>query len=34
MKKVGAHEGDAAFALTFFLATLVDISLPVAFHFL
>jgi len=33
-KKIGAGECDAAFALTFFLTTLVNISLPVVFHFL
>jgi len=33
-KKVGADECDAPFALTFFLTTLVTISLTVLFHFL
>jgi len=33
-KKIGADEYDAAFALTFFLTTQVNISLPVVFYFL
>jgi len=34
MKKVGAHECDAAFALTFFPTGLVNIYLPVLLYFL
>jgi len=34
MKKIGADESDAAFALTFFLISPVNISLPILFHFL
>jgi len=34
MKKTGVDERDAGLALTFFLTTLVNISLPVLFHFL
>jgi len=33
MNKIGYGQCDAAFALTFFLATLVNISLPVLFNF-
>jgi len=33
MKKVGADKCDAAFALTFFLTTPVNISIPVLFCF-
>jgi len=34
MKKIDADECDAAFALTFFLTILMNMSLPALFHFL
>jgi len=34
MKNAGTYESDAAFALTFSLTTLVNISLPVLFYVL
>jgi len=34
MKKISADKCDAAFALTFFPTTPVNISLPILFHFL